>query len=319
MTHEKIESDPSKSDNGASAARETASNGGGATRAAHRVKPASLLLKSKPQRQAPQSGLTGLSIRRAESRQLDTRRHSREPARNLRAHVLHGSRTIEVELLNLSGGGAMIACDLQPNIADTLRLHLEERDSVECLVRWLKGGRIGLEFAHETELQCSDEEQVSLLREVVRRADVGELIQMSAVPRGADVRSGFRHPLIWSGELVYQQQRRKVRLRNVSTGGALVEGPVSPRVGSEVLLDLNRAGLLAATVRWAGGDCAGLEFDHPFDLASLARSKPRLVPATWLRPAYLEKVVPETSGWDEGWNRASLGEVREQLEGFLKY
>ena len=224
-----------------------------------------------------------------------------------------------VELLNISGGGAMIACDLQPNLGDRLMLNLNERDTVECLVRWIKGGRIGLEFAHETQLQCSDEEQISLLREVVRCADLDELSEESVAGAGADVRSGFRHPLIWSGELVYRQQRRKVRLRNVSTGGALVEGPVSPRVGSEVLLDLGPAGLLTATVRWAAGDCAGLEFDHLFDLASLARSKPRLVPATWLRPAYLEKVVPETSGWDEGWNRASLGEVREQLEGFLKY
>lgn len=277
------------------------------------------LLKSKRPRPAREAGLHSVSIRRTESRQADTRRHTRELLQNVRAQVLYGSRTVEVELLNLSGGGAMVACDLQPNIADTMTLHLEGRDTIECLVRWLKGGRIGLEFAHETQLRCTDEEQLSVLGEVIRRNCPDELIEISEWHDKSDVRSGFRHPLIWSGELVCQNQKRKVRLRNVSAGGALVEGPVSPRIGSEVLLDLGGAGLLTATVKWAAGDCAGLEFAHPFDLASLARSKPRLVPATWLRPAYLEKAVPETSGWDQGWNRLSIGDVREQLEGFLKY
>lgn len=318
MKHEQFASDLLKCASRGSGGAEI-SNEPSPRRELRAVEPQAGLLKSKRPRQLREGGLNALSIRRNETRKSDTRRQSREPLQSVSAQVLYGSRTIEVELLNLSGGGAMIACDLQPNLSDQLTLRLHQRDAIECLVRWLKGGRIGLEFAHETQLQCSDEEQVSLLRDVVRRADPDELIEVSGGTGKADIRSSFRHPLIWSGELVYRQQRRKVRLRNVSAGGALVEGPVSPRVGSDVLLDLGRAGLLTATVRWATGDCAGLEFDHPFDLASLARSKPRLVPATWLRPAYLEKVVPETSGWDQGWNRLSLGDVREQLEGFLKY
>jgi len=58
----------------------------------------------------------------------------------------------------------MIAAAFEPNVWDKLELHLGENGTIECAVRWVKGGRMGLEFAHETQLDCSAEEQAILFR-----------------------------------------------------------------------------------------------------------------------------------------------------------
>ena len=78
--------------------------------------------------------------------------------------LTHAGRSHAVQLVNLSGGGAMVAADFAPMLWDRVELHLGENGTVECAVRWLKGGRIGLEFAHETRLDCSADEQPRCLR-----------------------------------------------------------------------------------------------------------------------------------------------------------
>jgi hypothetical protein len=133
-----------------------------------------------------------------------------------------------------------------------------------------------------------------------------------------DARSAPRHPLIWSGELIYGPSSWKVRLRNVSERGALVECPDPPREGCDIVLDLGSAGSVTATISWAVGDHVGVRFDEPFDMLRLAKSKPRIVPRTWLRPGYLENEVRADSAWDEAWSRMSADELRQELEGFLK-
>src|SRR5262249_6318631 len=121
--------------------------------------------------------------------------------------VTYNDQAFKAELINVSGGGAMIALDLTPNIGDRLHLQLGEGAAMECAVRWIKAGRLGLEFAHETQLGCTDDELASLLREVINR-DFPE--QKFAVrddeaaeipPEPADQRSAVRHPLIWWGDL----------------------------------------------------------------------------------------------------------------------
>ena len=77
---------------------------------------------------------------------------------------------LEVDLINLSGGGAMIEADLNPRLWDRIDLYLGGGNPIECAVRWLRNGRIGLEFAHETQIDCSPEERDALLLEVIRRS-----------------------------------------------------------------------------------------------------------------------------------------------------
>lgn len=279
------------------------------------LEPEAPLLKVKAPRQRASGGLGSLPIRRTAARRSDDRHQVRRKCDGVRARLEHAGAISDVQLLNLSKGGAMIGCDLHPNIAERVTLHLGESDMIECLVRWVREQRIGLEFAHETQLRCSDQEQAAVLYEAI--AGSGDR-PLQMVHQKED-RSASRHPLIWSGQLVQGARSWKVRLRNVSPGGALVEGAIAVQAGTELLLDLGAAGAVKATVRWTAQSYAGLEFEQAFDLSLLGRTRPRVVPHTWLRPAYLEKDVPEDSPWDKGWNRKSLAEVREDLEGFLKY
>ena len=113
-------------------------------------------------------------------------------------------------------------------------------------------------------------------------------------PQTADEhRRERRHPLIWSGVVHHDYQSNPVRLRNISSTGALVECQTPLRVGAEPLLDLGEAGQVFATVTWAVGDQAGLKFQKPFELAHLAKTKPDLAPAHWDRPSYLSPAQPQ--------------------------
>jgi hypothetical protein len=217
----------------------------------------------------------------------------------------------------------MIAGDFQPRLWDRIDLHLGDHGMIECAVRWLKGDRVGLEFAHETRLDCSLAEQAELLRAVIARSfpDVEFEVQGEAedsAPVDDEHRRERRHPLIWSGALHHDYQTTPVRLRNISSTGALIECGALLRIGSEPLLDLGDAGTVFATVAWMVGDQVGLRFREPFDLTRLAQSTPEVAPASWDRPEYLRTAPAADSPWAEEWGRLSLGELRDELEGFMK-
>lgn len=285
------------------------------------------ILKEKRPKKSDPKGLTDIAIAREETRRSNDRDQDRFRLTDAVSQVTYHGANFDAHVINLSGGGAMIAADLLPNIGERLHLHLGEDGAMECAVRWIKGGRLGLEFAHETQLQCSDDDQAALLRDVIgrdfpdekfarRRARKAEA--PATDPDPLDQRSAIRHPLIWWGDLHHGSHSWHVRLRNISASGALIECPGAVRVDSEVLLDMGKAGALTGTVSWAVGDHVGLKFDEPFDMRRLAQSKPGVTPPVWLRPAYLEDQVEADSAWDQSWQRMSVDDLRTQLEGFLK-
>jgi PilZ domain-containing protein len=284
------------------------------------------ILKEKRIRKSEAKALTDIAIAREESRRTNNRDQDRFRLTGAKFEVTYHGADFDAEVINLSGGGAMIAVDLLPNIGERLHLRLGEDGAIECAVRWIKGGRLGLEFAHETQLQCSDDEQAALLRDVISR-DFPEA-KFASKPAGEapgapepdspDQRSATRHPLIWWGDLHHGSHSWHVRLRNISASGALVECPGQLYIDSEVLLDMGKAGALAASVSWVVGDHVGLKFEEPFDLRRLAQSKPGVTPPIWLRPAYLQDQVEADSAWDQSWDRISVDDLRTQLEGFLK-
>ena len=280
------------------------------------------VLKRKRPRVTADS-LDAVPIARQETRRTNTRGQDRRQTHGKACRITFRAAMHDAEILNLSGGGAMIAAGLQPNLAERLDLHLGEDGTVECVVRWVKPGRIGLEFAHETHLDCPAEEQAAVLQGVVDRLfptrRTGTVPAASEpVTDPSDQRVAKRHPLIWSAELHARGGQWRVRLRNVSATGALIQCSKPLPVGREVALDLGKGGSVDATVSWAVGDHAGLAFDEPFDMRRLSHSKPAVAPARWLRPAYLEGDVPEDSAWDEAWSRMSVDELKSELEGFLK-
>lgn len=272
----------------------------------------------------PEAGLTGIRVARSETRRGNQRGDDRHRLTEEQASVRHDGTTHRIELINLSGGGAMIRGDFTPLLWDRVDLVLAEGAELECAVRWLRDDRIGLEFAHETRIDCTEDQRDALLLAVVRRSFPELVLAEPAAPPPAEeleanARRERRHPLIWMGEVHYDHDSAKVRLRNISEHGALIESPTDYPEGAELLLDLGEAGQHFATVGWTGGGKAGLVFTAPFDLNALSNVRPEIAAARPMITAAPRHTADDDNPWAEGWQRQSVEELREDLEGFLKH
>jgi diguanylate cyclase (GGDEF)-like protein len=99
-----------------------------------------------------------------------------------------------------------------------------------------------------------------------------------------------RHGLIRLATLKWNGQSLPVRLRNISSGGALLECKRELEEGSEVQLDLPGCGLLAAEVRWSDVGRLGISFCEEFDVKRLAPPKKRAGNnVQMLKPIYLDQ------------------------------
>ena len=260
-------------------------------------------------------------VRGADHRDEDRHRLARETAT-----IGYQGKKLEVDLINLSGGGAMIEADISPRLWDRIDLYLGEGSPIECAVRWLRGGRIGLEFAHETQIECSPEERDALLLEVIRRSFPDLVATVSMVepepksdPVATSRRGAVRHPLIWNGQILWQHDVHTVRLRNISASGVLIDSQLNLSEGVELMLDLGKSGQYLTTISWSRGGQAGLVFKRPFDLSALAAAKPDVAPQRWDRPSYLDRSSGRASPWASEWERSELSDLQGNLEGFLKY
>ena len=281
------------------------------------------VLSAKRPKGARADTLNSIAVSREESRRANTRAGDRHRLPDEQVRVTHNGEDHAVQLVNLSGGGAMISARFEPMLWDRVELHLGENGTIECAVRWLKGGRVGLEFAHETRLDCPAGERAEVLRAVVARSFPDVEIDTpdaaaEATPVTDENRGDKRHPLIWSGVLHHDFQSSTCRLRNISATGAMIECGSPLRVGGEPMLELGEEIQLSTTVAWVAGDTAGLRFTKAFDLTLLAGARPDVAAARWDRPSYLKPGAAADSPWDEQWDRMSLGELRQSLEGFMK-
>jgi hypothetical protein len=280
------------------------------------------VLRAKRPKGAQSDDLHSVPVPREEGRRSNNRGSDRHRLNDERLQITHGGAIHEAQLINLSGGGAMIEAAVAMKLWDRVDLHLGDHGTIECAVRWLRDDRIGLEFAHETRLDCSADEQAALLREAISRSfpDINRFDgpkSESEASSNEDLRGARRHPLIWSGVLHHDYQSTAVRVRNISATGAMVESRASVRVGAEPLLELGESISMSASVEWAVGDQIGLRFHLPFDMSRLGHARPHVAPTQWVRPAYLDKIEAE-SAWDPRWRRLSVGELKHELEGFLK-
>ena len=69
-----------------------------------------------------------------------------------------------------------------------------------------------------------------------------------------------RMRIIRAALLHYQGQVKGARLRNISSGGALVECREELPVGAQIQLDFAAGGLIDAEVRWTKGTQFGCQF-----------------------------------------------------------
>ncbi len=290
-------------------------------------------VRDKNARGAAEDDLSSVEVPREETRCTNHRDDDRHRLDHEVARARFDGEEHEVDLINLSGGGAMIRADFAPRLWERVDLILAEGAEIECAVRWIRADRVGLEFAHETRIDCDPEARDSLLLDVIHRSfpdvafaprEEAESV-LEAEESGDDDdaiansrRTERRHPLVWMGEVYFAHRNEKVRLRNISASGALIDGPVQYPLGVEVMLDLGEAGQHFATVSWVCGDKAGLKFNNAFDLKLLGDAKPELAPHLMIRPGPGLPTSDVDNPWADGWKRQSLDEIRDDLEGFLK-
>jgi hypothetical protein len=97
-----------------------------------------------------------------------------------------------------------------------------------------------------------------------------------------------RHGLIRLASLNWEGQVFPVRLRNISSGGALLESERGLAPGARVELDLVGCGLLPAEVRWSQAGRLGIRFEEEFDVARLTPTRVPSSNVKVLRPDYLD-------------------------------
>ncbi|MEO5577844.1 MAG: PilZ domain-containing protein [Sphingomicrobium sp.] len=279
------------------------------------------------------AGLGSVPVPREASRNVNHRDDDRHRLQAEYATLKVGRKNQQVDLINLSGGGAMIRTDVALTMWQKVHLGFGDCTPVECAVRWIRGDRIGLEFAHETQVGGDSSQRDAMLLDVLRRSfpesalapmvtsqpvHAPKLAKPAESATGEQRRTELRHPLIWWGAIHYNHDSARVRLRNISEQGALVDSDAAFASDAEVLLDLGEAGQHFAIVSWSRGDQVGLRFATPFNIALLAKVKPEVATHQWARPAYLKSGRQSEADWADGWQSATVNELRDDLEGYLK-
>ena len=264
--------------------------------------------KSKPKREgAGLGGLTRIAIKREEARVTNQRCEDRLRDRVEQSTIWFRRRRQDVRVVNVSSRGAMIESDIEPFIGEALEIQFAEPNRTRCLVRWVRDGRIGLEFVKEAIVWDCSAPQPSVAAEPADgAADPAE----ANAPR-AVVDRGPRHTLLRSATLYWGGITIPIRLRNISSKGAKVETDQELRPGSEVELDLGEAGFQMAEVRWSKEGQIGLRFADDFDMDKLApRSAVDDHVPGMLKPAYLETELRPDSPWAARFERLSLTDLQ---------
>lgn len=225
--------------------------------------------------------LVAVTIPRTEARARNERKEERQRDVVDRTLIYFRRQKHEVPVVNVSSGGAMIQTDLLPRIGETIDIQFADCNRTKSVVRWIRDGRIGVEFLEETTILGSAKVRNHVYGNVpdeapAADADAAVPSQAAAEPekkRGLSVRER-RHGLTWTGTLYWTYEAFSVRVRNISARGAMLEGECALEVGAKVRLNLNEAGTLVGEVRWAEGGNVGVKFDEQFDLRLLSQSRP---------------------------------------------
>ncbi|MGA9582712.1 MAG: PilZ domain-containing protein [Allosphingosinicella sp.] len=263
-------------------------------------KQANLVARKAKAEGASPGGLTKIAIKRQEARVTDMRLEDRLRGIVESVTIVFRRRRQEVGVVNVSSRGAMIRGDLEPRIGEKIDLLFDGKNRTKCIVRWVREGRIGLEFVNETILWTADRSNGPVFQPEKHEPSAIHAVA-EREPRQKLLRAGT---LYWSGISI------PVRLRNISGGGARVESGRELCPGSEVELDLGEAGFQVAEVRWSKDGQVGLRFAEAFDIESLAPSHQAERPPELLKPAYLETELQPDSPWAARFERLSLTDLK---------
>lgn len=272
-------------------------------------------IAKKTKKAEPKGGLTAIAVKRQESRLTNQRREERHREIVEEATIYFRRRKHQVPVVNVSSSGLMIETDLEPWIGESLDIQFEECNRTKCVVRWIRGNRMGLEFNDETTIIGG----AGIQDFIIRRLRGQEGAETEAVLPNAKANREPRHNLIWIATIHCNHDSIPSRMRNISTEGAMLETTHDFPIGTEVLLDLEEAGTAFAKVKWAKGGQIGLKFDSKFNLKNLAKCTPTAAsvaangkPTTYMvKPSYLEGEKSPNSPWAAMWDKFSLEDLKK--------
>ena len=93
--------------------------------------------------------LCGEMVARAEKRVVDQRSEARHENLVDCSTLFFRGGVHLVPVVNISTRGAMIVSDLEPRIGESVIIRFEGCSPIYAAVRWVRGGRIGLNFGTE--------------------------------------------------------------------------------------------------------------------------------------------------------------------------
>lgn len=269
---------------------------------------AALLAKRAPKRQAAVdegASLASLAIPRTEARTSNQRSEDRHLNVADRAELRFRGRKHDVAVVNVSRHGAMIAAPIEPRIGEKMQIRFEGLNRTDCTVRWVRAGRIGLEFSQETMVIAP-----AAVKELIvagRREGEQPTLEEQIATRAP------RQSLLWKAVLHWDHGTFRVRIRNISAEGAMLEGAGELAPDTGIVLDLAEGGSVAGIVRWARSGQFGIRFDTRFDMRRLVRAEqaheasPALV-----KPAYLESELEADSPWAGAWDKFTPENMGEE-------
>ena len=88
-------------------------------------------------------------IARTEQRTADQRTEERYEHIVDRAVIFFRDQEYIVPVLNISSRGTMVECEIMPRIGETIVVQFQDCARIHAFVRWIRGGRLGLNFGHE--------------------------------------------------------------------------------------------------------------------------------------------------------------------------
>lgn len=261
--------------------------------------------KGKP-REDSSGSLTAIAIPRTESRVSNHRTEDRQPNLVDAAVITFRRSKYDVEVVNVSSKGTMIRSDIDALIGETLDIQFADCNRTRATVRWVKDGKIGLEFDQQTEIIANVRTQSEIARPHLALVEPEEAnsVEQTKKDRALAMRAA-RQGLVWSGTLYWTFEALSVHIRNISPEGAMIDCDRDVPVGAQVRLNLAEAGTLECEVRWSKGGQVGLKFHQKFDLRQLARAKPAgfVAAATTLQ----EDEKKRATSIGALWNRALYG------------
>jgi hypothetical protein len=93
--------------------------------------------------------LDGKIVPRTQPRIADQRCEQRLEAYVDRAVITFRGQDYLVPVANISSRGTMIECDIMPRIGEAVVIQFENCTKIHGFVRWVRDGKIGLNFGHE--------------------------------------------------------------------------------------------------------------------------------------------------------------------------